>query len=216
MCINQFKPLRSKLFCRHRCITTPSIRPVTYDNISIKCSIRCIIIKVNAIVKCHRRHSAIFNQLIHLIYILYITVVFSGLLQVTKSHASTRIYIIRILISTNIKIPTFFISKISDVFLNQCLCKSNCCIIRYINCSYRVIIRTYFSCQRIGCTKDCIHMSRAVDTRDYSQPITLCIRNDGIHLRLRQFIFIKIMIFLIAFMNSTGYLFAIVSCSIHC
>ena len=141
------------------------------------------------------------NHGCHLVDVVDKRAVLSSSLQIAKAHAAAGVYIVRIFVCAHVEVLAALVFKVIDILLNQRLRECNSRCIRHVNGARVAAVRTSGTGQRVCRTQNGIHMTRGVDERNNRDALFVCMRNDGIHLALRQLIGIEIVVCFIACVN---------------
>ena len=109
--------------------------------------------------------------------------------------------IIRILVCAHVEVLAALAYKVVNILLNQRLRECNSLCIRQVNGSRRIFISNSTKSQRFHAINDGIHMTRGVDERNNRDALFISIRDNLIHLALRQLVGIEIVVCFIACVN---------------
>ena len=157
--------------------------------------------EINAIVERHRCHTGVLNHGCHLVDIFDKIAVISSILQIAKAHAAAGVYIVRIFVCAHVEVLAVLACEVIDILLNQRLRECNSCVIRHVNGAFRAVVRASGTGQRVCRTQNGIHMTWGVDERNNRDALILSIRDNPVHLALRQLIGIEIVVCFIACVN---------------
>ena len=213
--VDHLEALACKRFSRHRSIAAPAVRPIADHDVRIKRAAGSNIVKVDAVVECHRGHAGVLDQRGNRIDILHIIAVLAGALQITKAHRAAREHVVCILVCAHVEILAALGSEVINILLHECLREGNSRRIRDIDSTSGAVVGAGLARERLGCIKDRIHMARCVDHRDDTEALGLRIGNDLVHFGLRQFVRREIIISLVARMDRRSDLLTRIGRAVH-
>ena len=215
MRVDHLEALACKIGCRHRRIAAPATGPIADHDIGIERAAAGIIVKVDAVVECHRGHAGVLDQRGNRIDILHIIAVLAGVLQLAKAHRATRELVICILVCAHVEILAALGSEVINILLHECLREGDSRRIRDVDGTSGAAIGAVRPRQARSGREDRIHMARRIEHRDDAHALFLGIGKDGVHLGLGQLVDSEVIIGLVARVDRRLDGITLVGCAVH-